>query len=381
MITLPELRVRAARYYERLLSAHLLGTEAALFPLPISANKTLDRAAGLTQLLAQQQELLAHSKHKTGFGYELELKPNAKTRQSEIRRISFPTPADLLHFIGKADEFAVFARNAALIRAEFPELLPRLAQTPRLVNEQAGDWPQLLAVCRFFQATPQPRQYVRSLAIVGLDSKFIERHQTILRILLDEVVPPDQHADDANFFRRFHLQIEDSSIRLRFLDERLRLHPALSQLSVWVSEFRELAPLGSRVFVIENLTSFLMFPAVADSLAIWGGGFAVSQLADVPWLAQKELFYWGDIDVHGFQILAQFRAYYPSVQSLLMDLATFRTFRQGNHGSNFNAVPLPTLYPAEQALYQELLATNERLEQEQIPAEAVINSLRGFNIF
>jgi hypothetical protein len=97
----------------------------------------------------------------------------------------------------------------------------------------------------------------------------------------------------------------------------------------------------------------------------------MSLLARTDWLAEKQLFYWGDIDVHGFQILAQLRAHYPAVQSLLMDAATFRRYYGGGRGAGFVAQALPALTAAEQALYQELLRTNRRLEQGKLPAQYV----------
>jgi len=368
MISLPELRAKALRQLDHVLRAHLAGTE--LFPLPIRASKALDRSQGHEHIFAQQQQLLAHSKQRTGQGYSLVFKPNRKTGQSEISRIMFDTLADYLGFIDKQAQYAAFAANAARTAAELPALLPLLAQSPRLLLDHAADWPALLTVCAYFQQNPQPNEYVRSLGL-PLPTKFVENHQTALRPLLDYLLPDHVRADETDFFRRFHLLLEEPSIKLRFLDAALRPHPAVSQLSLWASEFRQLNLAGRRIFIIENLTSFLAFSAVPDAVAIWGGGFAVKLLAGADWLASKQLLYWGDIDVHGFQILAQLRAHFPAAQSLLMDAATFAQHYQGGRGAGFVAQALPGLTGAEQALYQELLRSNARLEQEQLPAACV----------
>ena len=374
MITLPQLRAKALNRYPGVLRAHLAGE--ALFPLALPANKTLDRSQGADHIHAQLAALIHHSKNKTGHGYWLDFKPNPKTRQSEISRISFETLADYLDFLGKAAEFAAFETNAARTAADFPELLPLLLETPKLLLDNAADWPELLTVCAYFQQNPQPNAYVRNL-LPALPTKFIERHQAALRPLLDFLIPTHVRADETDFFRRFHLLLEEPGIKIRFLDDALRLHPAVSQLSVWASEFRQLNLACRRVFIIENLTTFLSFPALENSLAIWGGGFAVSLLAGADWLAEKQLFYWGDIDVHGFQILAQLRAHYPAAQSLLMDAATLAAHHRGERGGAFKPAELPLLTPTEQALYQELLRTNYRLEQEKLPAQYVANALRS----
>lgn len=373
MISLAELRAKAGRQYLGVLRAHLGGEDP--FPLPVRASKTLDRQQGGAHIYAQQAELLAHSKNRLGRGYTLTTKPNRKTGQSEVSRIAFDTRADFLGFIGKQAEFDSFAANVARTAAALPALLPLLSQAPRLLLDHAADWPGLLTVCAYFQQNPRPELPVRGLPL-PLPTKFVEQHQAALRPLLDWLIPDHVRADEDDFFRRFHLWQEEPGIRLRFLDPRQRLHPAVSQMSLWVSEFAQLNPAGSRVYVIENLTSFLAFPAVPDGLAIWGRGYALHLLAEAGWLRDRQLFYWGDVDVHGFQLLAQFRAHFPAAQSLLMDAATFARCYHGGQGSAFNALPLPNLTAEEQALYQQLLVTNARLEQEQLPPDYVAAAVR-----
>ncbi len=34
-------------------------------------------------------------------------------------------------------------------------------------------------------------------------------------------------------------------------------------------------------------------------------------LAEASWLKERDLFYWGDIDTHGFAILDQLRGHFP----------------------------------------------------------------------
>ncbi len=368
MISLAELRAKALRQLDDVLRAHLAGTER--FPLPIRASKTLDRSRGHEHVFAQQQELVAHSKQRTGQGYSLAFKLNRKTGQSEINRIEFETLTDYLLFIDKTAEFATFETNVAHTAAGLPELLPLLQETPRLLLDHAAYWPALLTVGAYFQQNPQPNEYVRSLPL-NLPTKFVEQHQRALRPLLDYLIPDHVRAEETDFFRRFHLLLEEPGIKIRFLDVALRLHPAVSQLSLWASEFRQLNLAGRRVFIIENLTTFLAFPAVPNAVAIWGGGFAVSLLAGADWLAGKQLFYWGDLDVHGFQILARLRGHFPTAQSLLMDAATLARYYNAGQGATFVAQALPGLTAAEQALYQELLRTNARLEQEQLPGAYV----------
>lgn len=128
MISLPELRAKALRRYPSVPRAHLVGE--AIFPLPIPTNKVLDRSQGHEHIHAQQKELIAHAKNRTGHGYWLTIKLNRKTGQSEINRIEFETLTDYLSFVHKAAEFAAFEINAALTVATVPALLPLPALPP-----------------------------------------------------------------------------------------------------------------------------------------------------------------------------------------------------------------------------------------------------------
>lgn len=84
-----------------------------------------------------------------------------------------------------------------------------------------------------------------------------------------------------------------------------------------------------------------------------------------------ELYYWGDIDTHGFAILDQLRGHFPHTQSLLMDQATLLAHAQ-QWGSEPQALlrDLPRLNAEETALFNDLrdnrLRLNLRLEQERI---------------
>jgi hypothetical protein len=372
MITLAELTTKASRQYVNVLRAYLTGENR--FPMVISANKTLNRQEGSEHIFAQQQELLLFSKNKTGQGYTLQLKQNSRTKQSEISRISFESLDDFLVFLGKEDEYTAFVQVVSQIRIEVPELLALLERMPRLVIEQLGKWPDLLRVVRYFQQNPQPRQYVRNLPI-DLPTKFIETNRPILRILLDHLIPSHINADETDFYRRFHLEIEEPMVKIRFLDNTLRIQATLSHISVWLSEFRGLNLACERIYIIENLTSFLTFPAIPNSLAIWGGGFAVNLLGGIDWLSEKQLFYWGDIDVHGFQILSQIRGHYPEIQSMLMDETAFIRFHRGGIGGDFLALELTNLTEPERRLYERLLVNNWRVEQERLEGNWVLERL------
>ena len=94
-------------------------------------------------------------------------------------------------------------------------------------------------------------------------------------------------------------------------------------------------------------------------------------LAQTAWLARCQVFYWGDIDTHGFAILDQLRGCLPQARSLLMDRATLLAFKaQWGMEEKPTRRDLPRLNTEEGALYDDLrdnrLRPNLRLEQERI---------------
>ena len=131
--------------------------------------------------------------------------------------------------------------------------------------------------------------------------------------------------------------------------------------------------------ITENKINGLSFPAVSGAMVIFGLGYGVDALADVPWLRKRTIHYWGDIDTHGFAILSRLRGHLPQVRSLMMDEATLLACRelwvQEESNKRFTGEP-GHLTEAERALYHTLrddrFGHGVRLEQERILFDRVI---------
>lgn len=189
----------------------------------------------------------------------------------------------------------------------------------------AHDWPRLLAVLAWFLAHPRPGLYLRQLDIPGVDTKFIETRRGLLAELLDVVLPATAIHRDASgvkgFARRYGLRTEAPQIRFRLLDPALSIQ-GLRDIAVPPEEFSGLSLPVQRVFITENRTNGLAFPETSASLVIFGLGYGLERLREIPWLHDSALWYWGDIDTHGFGILNRLRASLPHARSLLMDRPT-----------------------------------------------------------
>ena len=223
-----------------------------------------------------------------------------------------PSEADALALIGKRRQAEAFDRLVQMTREAIPALVPWIARRPMELLEHASDWERMLAVVSWFCANPHPGLYCRQIDVPGVHSKFIESRRRLLAELLDLALPSaaiDAQAIGAQAFeQRYGLLSKPAMVRFRILDQRLRLH-GLDDLATPSAQFAQLDLPACRVFITENEVNGLAFPALEDSLVVFGLGYGLDRLAQVPWLKSRAVFYWGDIDTHGFAILDSLRAF------------------------------------------------------------------------
>ena len=294
------------------------------------------------------------------------------------------TPEEALALVGEqkaAHRFAGLVQATQAFDAEiFSALVPWLEKRPLTALALASEWPRLLTVLAWVRAHPRPGIYLRQVDLPGVDSKFIEAHRGVLAELLDLMLSSEAIDLGATglsgFARRYGFQDKPLRIRLKLLDPTLVLMPGVGDTDITVTQavFEKLgSPLSAvyRVFITENEINFLAFPPVANSLVIFGAGYGFEVLAQAQWLHQRHIYYWGDIDTHGFAILDQLRAHFPHVESLLMDQATLLA-----HADHWGEEPqpvlrdLPRLTADEGEVYNTLrdnrICPHLRLEQERI---------------
>ena len=356
-------------------------TGAPLFPLQLKLCRP--RPKELTEQFDEVrrwvQNLRSHDRSALGFGYDLVWKDvNHRVHgrnQTPVGAI-VPTEQDALRMISMQKAAQRFSSLTDATLALFPALLDWLAHHPLRVLDNAADWPSVLAVLQHFAAHPRPGLYLRQLDIQGVDTKFIERRRRLLAELLDVVLPPEAVDTEAtghrNFNRRYGLRDEPRLIRFRTLDPQVSLQ-GLTDLSVTAEEFATLRLPISTVFITENKVNGLAFPMVPGAIVIFGLGYGLDRLAEATWLQALDLFYWGDIDTHGFAILDRLRAHLRNARALLMDRQTLMAHRAlwvEEPAGDRCVEPLTRLTPAEHDLYRELqdgsLGLAPRLEQERI---------------
>lgn len=378
MITPQAITQKAQRSYLPFLRSKLTGD--SFFPLVIPFGKPAASVA-YVELKNWVAELLAQAKPTIGYGYTVELETRTTRlygEQSLPARILIETEQDFLRLLGKQREAARFDAMVELTRQQIPHLLDWLARYPQRLVENLAIWPDLLQVCTYFLENPRPGLYLRELPI-AVHTKFIEENSPILRHLLDLLLPADAiQAEETTFERRFFLRYDEPLLRVRLLDPALQaaLQWPATDLSLPFSQATTLPLAGKRVIITENKMNFLTLPALSDTVALWGQGYQVNALHPITWLHECAIWYWGDLDVQGLQILAQVRALFPQTHALMMDRATLDAFRP----FAVTGTPTPHAAPSqltseERELYAYLATHQLRLEQERIHQSYVLQHL------
>jgi hypothetical protein len=376
MITPSDIYKNGRKLFPKVLLAHLQDED--IFPLSV-------KTASLTKFnrlpLLERGKILAPliASGENGSAYELtfaEVQTRKEGLQSHLKGISFPNLEAYLQFTQQKTAFATFTQNVELVRSSLPQLENWMHLYPPQMVKYPGEWSDIILICNYFLKNPRPNLYIRELPI-PIHTKFIEQHKDILGRLLTELLPAEVIMDTANSFEeRFHLRKSPSLCRIRLLDHRLAesFFSGITDISMLVEEAAKLSLPVKRVFIIENLMTFLTLPPQPDACAIFGKGFQAQQVKQLEWLHQCEIWYWGDMDAHGFEILSQVRGYFPHVQSMLMDRDTYDKFKRYSvKGTDAIQKDLSNLSEKERELYAYLFTQSghSRLEQEHISQEWV----------
>ena len=361
----------------RILAAKVNGSP--LFPLRLRLRGPDTKALGqrFDEVRAWIRDLENGSRATRGFGYDIEW-TNINHRQLGRNQIpdgiSVPTEGDALRLIGKTKDVQRFDECAQAALAVFPALAGWVGRRPLTMLEHAADWHRILAVLAWFRDNPRSGLYLRQVDIAGVDTKFIEGRRGLLAELLDVVQQTEMKEQlltgTRTFEQRFGLRNKPPLIRFRILDEQLAIN-GLSDITVPADQFSRLELPVQRVFITENEINGLAFPVAPRALVVFGLGYGVELLSGAEWLKDREIYYWGDIDTHGFAMLDRLRGMFPAALSLLMDRETLLAHRPLWVQEMVPHVgPLTRLTDVEQALFEELqlnrIGERVRLEQERI---------------
>lgn len=374
MISPAEIKAKAERKYISVLQSLAKGIEFS--KLIIRGDKSYSKS--LAEYEKEIQALVSQSKEKKGYGYSIDYQ-TVKTKtigtQSLPASIYFDTEKDFLKYLGKEKEVEILKNNFKKIISTFPELKEWAVRNLLRIIQYQSEWESILKVCSYFKNNTRPNLYIRELPI-RVHTKFIERNQSIIKDVLDALISDHINKDERYFEKRFNLKYSEPQVRFKVLDKKISqdCFSGLDDIAIPVSHFESLKLPISKVLIVENKTTLyttLTLPKMEKTIAIFGSGYSVLFLKNVEWFKNIELLYWGDIDVQGFEILSQFRDFFPQTKSVLMDHQTFDSFFENDLGKISNISIGFNLTASEEKLYNILKQNNWRLEQEKIPFEYV----------
>jgi hypothetical protein len=289
-------------------------------------------------------------------------------------RVRIESFEQLCALIGTTRDVHILDAILMQTKVAAPELVPWVIAHPLSAIEHQSIWGDLLATVNWITTNSTEVLYLRQIDVEGLDTKFVDHHRKLLDELLTAVLPEDRIDSEysaVDFARRFRFRPKPTYTRLRLLNPQPALPKGLSEMTLRTEELAALELVADTVFVVENEITYLAFPTVPNSIVIFGSGFSLTTLRDIPWLDSREIVYWGDLDTHGFDILHRLRARFDSVQSIMMDHQTLLA-----HPRQWVTEPSPTnrtltnLNDAERALYNDLVEDRYgqavRLEQERV---------------
>lgn len=376
MITVQELRNKAMNLYKEVLRAEIL--KESFFPKSIRANKRISE--DFVAINEELSPIIAESKDRKGFGFSIKY-IQVRTRKHGLQDVPeeflFENLGDYLKYVAKEKEFRLFQAESTQLLAQFPALRDWALKYPNRIIDNFGKWDHIQLVLNWFLNNHEAGKYYTRELPVNVHTKFIETHKGILRELLDVLLVNNSIPNESSFERRFGLKYPEPLVRVRLLDTSLVSKYHFSDVSIPRSEFAASAIPVKKAIITENLMNFLTLPAIPECIGIWGGGFRIEILKRIDWINRVSIYYWGDIDVHGMQILSQLRQYYPVTTALMMDMETLNQFKDDWGKSPVtNASQLPGLYKEEQELFAFLKTSNIRLEQEKIPQVYAVNKMR-----
>ncbi|MDX1930228.1 MAG: DUF2220 family protein [Pirellulaceae bacterium] len=378
MLSPQEIVEKAQRVYPRAISAWLANDET-FFPYRMPCD--LSMPASQSELIRQVDLLRNESKEVKGSGYSITWEEKAKRlygRNHYPVAISIESLEDLVKLVRKLTEFRSLQTCVEQVRHQFPKLndwTTRNWQKLLLVAEHLNE---LLTVTQFMIEHPRPDCFTRELPL-SISSKLIERHKSLLSAWFDALLPVQaiDYGSTRSFEQRYGFRYARQHLLIRFLDLHLAAEVGCpwTELSLPVADLDRLSIQSARVFVVENKVNLLTLPKTMRGIALGGVGHGITMLFDISWLPHQELYYWGDLDTDGFEILASLRHRFPNTQSLFMDLETLQRHRELaitiTNRRPENATEPPELTESERAAYRICKAEHLRIEQEHIAQSAV----------
>ncbi|AUF96325.1 hypothetical protein CXQ80_11045 [Pseudomonas sp. 02C 26] len=218
-------------------------------------------------------------------------------------------------------------------------------------------------------------QPLRLLSGYGVDTKFFERNELLLRKFLDVLFEGEASEQSLCGFLDAYDETNHWVLVVPLEDGLL----PFKRQRVTTSELAQVELPGCRLLVVENEKSYHQLLEVPGTVAVLGCGLDLAWL-DSPKHREKAVAYWGDMDTWGLRMLARARVKHGKVTSMLMSKALFDEYKRGSAVRELvraqDTAP-PGLTASESELFCHLVKSSKgRLEQEFIPRQLVHKALQ-----
>ena len=268
-------------------------------------------------------------------------------------------------------ELDVARRRARVLLDRYPTLATPSAVLRQVLTYHDEDFTLLCHTADWFaaRAAAGPPQLLtaRQVPIEGIHAKWLNTRHALIASLAG--------VDDLGLLPAHPPRLHFTYLDPDHLAAGGRRHDCATVGDQWTLPYTP-----DVVIISENKDTAIHFPPLPAGIAVEGSGRGGTTAAAFKWITQAPaVFYWGDMDPDGFEILDEFRAAGVPAHSLLMDAAAYSQWeRFGTHVDQRGAPlqprsprPTPHLTAAERALYHDLCSPNwtrhRRIEQERIP--------------
>lgn len=312
---------------------------------------------------------------------------NVNWESTTFRATGAPIDLPIAWEIRSAEEW-IAASHDRTVRAEYEMLRSILASTDPVFhaafvrerslwkNKTPSETIQAASLAMLLSPGCAEGRPLRALSLAGIDSKFFERHRSLIVRLLDL-----RHDGEAcrQGLETFLDAWRESDHWLILADLGQPLTLSFPRMRVRASDLAAIGIPARAIVIVENESCLHLLPQdLQGVVAILGTGNNLAWLGS-SWLQNVRIAYWGDLDTWGLSMLSRARSHAPHLTPLLMTREVFDLHKDSAVPEKIPASnTAPThLTEDEAALYHHLLtSTAGRLEQEFLPALIVQHAIR-----
>lgn len=291
--------------------------------------------------------------------------------------IKVDTEEDYLFLIDKQEESGLFKEQLERLCGWKPGVRDFLYHKPEKVLELKDKWTGICGVIDYLLTNDVAGMYLRSL-VVPVHTKFIEEHKGIILDLLKYFDSTRFPVEAKDMEEELGLNKYPYLFEARWLDNELaaKYTAGMKTFAVEASYLGQVQWIINRIILVENKANLYQLPPMPGTFAIFSSGKALHLLKEIELFRKPAIFYWGDLDEEGFNMLHHFRSFYPHTKSLMMDEEiVIHHFEEKGTQHKYKQEPGNMLSTSEQAAFNRLKEVNGRIEQEKLQLSYVMEKL------